>query len=502
MRFDPPGAGARGVIALIRRLQASGYAGRIAAVTAAGMAVRLILLGRQPLWRDEAFTALAVQRPLGGMLDAVRHDSAPPLAYLLDRVVALVSTSPGALRLLSATAGVTAIPLGAALGRRLGGDRAGCWAAIACALSPALVASSRDARMYALATTLVMATTLLLWRAVGRPAPGRWALYGAAVVLAMYTQYFAVFAILAQLAAALLILRPAPRTAVWAVATPVVAGLSLIPWLLFARAQFTHGSAPFWVEPVGVKTLSSLVMQFFSGPPVDPGIPGRAGLQTLQAIAVGAGSLGAYALVRQRRDLGPAAGRGAAFLAACGLGAIALFVAVSLWHPLVEGRYAGVVWGPLLPLIGTGFSLIRCRPVVVAAVAALASASTAPALATLHPDAQAVAEQLRHEVAPDDLVSADPGTYLLLLYYGDPAVRARTHVLSDNVPWFWGTAVYPANAIIPEVPEDVIGRRATIYHVVETDSAYERPAPRGYGLVERTCYVGICVERYRPGPRS
>ena len=60
-----------------------GYAGKIWLITGAGLVARLALVAYQPLWRDEAFTALAVQRPLGAMLDVVRNDSAPPLFYLV-----------------------------------------------------------------------------------------------------------------------------------------------------------------------------------------------------------------------------------------------------------------------------------------------------------------------------------------------------------------------------------------------------------------------------------
>ncbi|HSP64782.1 MAG TPA: hypothetical protein VLO10_01200, partial [Candidatus Deferrimicrobium sp.] len=45
-----------------------GYAATVGAVTLAALAGRLLFLGHQPLWRDEAFTAVVVQRPLGPML--------------------------------------------------------------------------------------------------------------------------------------------------------------------------------------------------------------------------------------------------------------------------------------------------------------------------------------------------------------------------------------------------------------------------------------------------
>src|SRR5579863_7937938 len=180
------------------RTMLRGYAGKVSLITGVGLIARLALLGYQPLWRDEEFTALAVQRPLGPMLDVVRNDSAPPLFYLVERLFTVVSTSPQVLRLFPVLAGTATIPLLAALGRRIAGDAGGVWAAVIGAVAPALMVSSLDARMYVLATTLVLASTLCLLRALERPARRRWALYGALAILAVYTVYFALFAIFAQ----------------------------------------------------------------------------------------------------------------------------------------------------------------------------------------------------------------------------------------------------------------------------------------------------------------
>src|ERR1700726_1036032 len=181
---------------LAGRLVAS-YAARVWAISLAGLLGRLLFIGYQPLWRDEAFTAVVVQRPLGEMLAAVRGDSAPPLLYLVDHAVTAVSASASALRLVPALAGAAAIPIIAALGRRIGGDRAGVMSAVLAAVAPALVLSARDARMYALATTLVLAATLLLWRAVEKPSPARWVAYFGVTTLALYTDYFAILAVAA-----------------------------------------------------------------------------------------------------------------------------------------------------------------------------------------------------------------------------------------------------------------------------------------------------------------
>ena len=97
------------------------------------------------------------------MLQAIRLDSAPPLSYLITHVfVVMLGASPAALRVAPAIIGALLIPIVAALTRRCAGDRAGIVAAFICALAPALVMSSRDARMYAMATTLVALSRRIL----------------------------------------------------------------------------------------------------------------------------------------------------------------------------------------------------------------------------------------------------------------------------------------------------------------------------------------------------
>src|SRR6266852_5656231 len=61
----------------------SHYARGVVLLTAAGLAVRLLWLNHEPIWRDEAFTAVVEQRGVAGMLDAIHNDSTPPLSYLL-----------------------------------------------------------------------------------------------------------------------------------------------------------------------------------------------------------------------------------------------------------------------------------------------------------------------------------------------------------------------------------------------------------------------------------
>jgi uncharacterized membrane protein len=479
---------------LAGRLVAS-YAARVWAISLAGLLGRLLFIGYQPLWRDEAFTAVVVQRPLGEMLAAVRGDSAPPLLYLVDHSVTLISASPSALRLVPALAGAAAIPIVAALGRRIGGDRAGVAGAVLAAVAPALVLSARDARMYALATTLVLTATLLLLRAVERPSLARWAAYAGVTTLALYTDYFAVLAVAVQLLAIPLVLHAGLRRTLTAGAAAAAAALTLVPWLIAAHAQLTHTGSTFWVPPLSLTSASGAYVQFLSGPPADDGIPGKPLLLTMQGFAVAAGVFMTFMLLIRRRRLTPAGRRTAIFCAVCGLGAAIALLVLSLWRPLLTGSYASVVWGPLFPLLGAGLALAGARWVVVASVVATAAASTTLSAGATHPQTQSAIAMIESRLGPHDLVDAHPSQYLLFLYYADHVVLDRTVVVSGDVPWYWGTAAYPAGAVVASAPLDVTNHDGVIYYVRRPGEA-DPTLPIGYAARSTQCWTGVCVTAY------
>ncbi|MDQ6805669.1 MAG: glycosyltransferase family 39 protein [Actinomycetota bacterium] len=465
-------------------------------VTVAGLVGRLLFLGHQPLWRDEAFTAVVVQRPWGQMLDAVRSDSAPPLGYLIDHLMVALWSGPAALRVVSALAGAGAIPLGAALGRRVAGDRGGVVSALLCALTPALVLSARDARMYALATTLVMSSTVLLWRAVQTPSRSRWVAYAAVTALALYTQYFAVFAVAAQVAAVSVLLRLGWRTTLSAGLAAGIALLSLAPWLFVARAQFTHIVDAFWVTRLGFLSVVGVFVPFFSGPPVDPWTPDRVTLLALQGFAAGAGVLiGCAWLVFFRHRLTAAGRRAALFLTGCGVGAVLLMMVLSAWKPVLDGRYASVVWGPLLAVVGAGFALVRVRALLIACLCAIGAASVGLSVADNHPDTPSAVALLEAQVGARDLVEATPSQFLLLDYYESAALLSRTRVIARSVPWYWGSAAFAPTTIAVRAPADVVSAGGAIY-LVHRPSEPGDGLPPGYTARSARCWTDVCVTVY------
>lgn len=455
------------------------------------------MLGYQPLWRDEAFTALAVQRPLVSMLTVVRHDSAPPLFYLIERLVAVISTSPAALRILPVLAGVAAIPIIAALGRRVAGDAGGIWAGVIAAVAPALFVSSLDARMYMLATTLVLASTLCLLRALDRPSVLRWALYAGFSILAVYTVYFALFAVLAQvIAVAILYTRRHPGTALLVAGLGLATLVSLIPWVVAASSQLTHGAGGFWVPKLSVVSLAGGLVQFFIGPPLNTWVTGYTGLRIIEGASVAAEVVALATVVLNRHRLDRDETNAASLLGLVGGIAVALVILVSFWHPLEDGRYFSSAWAPLFPLVGAGLAMIPWQRVAFVAAAVTAVVAFATVTTVTNPDTPAAIAALEKAAGPHDVIAAYPSEYLLVLYYGDNAIDVHTRSMAPVVPWFWGTAVYPSGAVLQSMPMPSPSTH-TVWYVFEPGDP-PPPDADGYSARSTRCWTGVCVTMLTP----
>jgi 4-amino-4-deoxy-L-arabinose transferase-like glycosyltransferase len=484
------------------------YTRAIGLATALGAVLRFAVMARQPLGYDEDFTALVVHQPVARMIDIVSRDSAPPLFYIAERAVVAVADllglaglgGPGgtvALRLLPALAGIAMIPLLAALARRVGGDRAGICAALLTALVPTTMWLSGFVRMYGLGATLTVAAALLLWRAVENPSSAwRWAAYGAAAAAAVWTDYFCAMA-LAGIVLAAFSLRPRWRAAAMAVVVTAIAGVSLAPWLFFARAQFQHSGQAFWVPPLSPSMLTGTAAQLFTGPPIASVFPDQPLLSDLQTLACVAGFVAlAWSVVALHR-LGPPARRAALYclLAASG---VLLLTAVSVFRPILDARYASVIWLPLFALAGVGLATMP-RRVATLLLVAVAVPSLALGTSITHSETSYLMPDLEAGVGPHDIATANWDRYLILLDESSPALRSRLHVLSGvELPWFVGTAAYPAGAFVSAIPADVVANRGRVFWVAAQGEVPYK-LPQGYHIVSSRCVLDACLTVYGPG---
>jgi mannosyltransferase len=190
------------------------------ALTALAAALRLPTLGSQSLWLDEVLTGNLARGSLGDLFhQAAQQEANPPLFYLFEWVwTRLAGTSEFALRLPSALCGIALVPVGYAIGKKLGGERAAVALAALVSVHPLLVYYSQEARGYS-AVALACAVGFLCF------LDGRAWGWAVASAVALGCHYFAIFPVAIEAAILLWRGRRAPVAAV------VVVGAGLLPLL-------------------------------------------------------------------------------------------------------------------------------------------------------------------------------------------------------------------------------------------------------------------------------
>lgn len=212
--------------------------------------LRLTALGAPPVWWDEAWSAWVAQQPLSLTTELTARDVHPPLyQWLLHGWVRAAGISEFAVRYLSVLWGVLTVALAYALGRRMGGVRAG-WAALAvAACSVLLIRWSQETRMYAQAAALIALAAYATLRAQTDPQRRCWwVLIVVGSAGAVLTHYLGALAVGLLNVYALLSLRPrqwaSQRGAVvrWIGVMAAVAVL-VGAWVVYALPLTRSGSA-------------------------------------------------------------------------------------------------------------------------------------------------------------------------------------------------------------------------------------------------------------------
>jgi hypothetical protein len=329
----------------------------LAGLTALGVAIRFASLGLQSYHHDEVITALRV---LPGSFEDMLHrvktsESNPPLYYVLAwGWVKAFGSSEFGLRSLSALAGAATVPVGYLLGRALADRRAGLILAALVAVNPMLIWYSQEARSYALLVFFGALSLLFFVRALNSRAGRDLAFWAAASALALYSHYFAFFAVGIEAVWLLVALRSRWRLVLPAFAAVVAAGAALAP-LITAQTNPTHIG---WIEhsPLPTRLWESAV-SFLTGetghviaePPRD-----RYGLVPLVVVVVALLLLALRGSSRQRR--------GGILTLTVGLGVVALAsVAALIGKDYVVERNLLPALVPLLAVVAIGFAAERAR---------------------------------------------------------------------------------------------------------------------------------------------
>lgn len=159
--------------------------------------VRVVRLDHQSLWYDEGLSVHLAALSLDQTIAQSAVTDHPPLhAALLNVWMSLAGSSEFALRFVSLFFGTLAVALTYALARRIGGNRVGGLAAALIALAPMALWYAQEARGYSVLLVCVLIATLAFLRLIeGDRHRHVWLSYVLACAAAMYTHYFAAFAI-------------------------------------------------------------------------------------------------------------------------------------------------------------------------------------------------------------------------------------------------------------------------------------------------------------------
>jgi hypothetical protein len=362
------------------------------------------------MWLDETLSVNIARLPLADLRDALRHDGAPPLYYVVLHVWTTVfGTSNIAARSLSGVCmlgGVVAVWFAA---RRLGGRQLAWLSALVMLASPYAFRYATEARMYALEILLVGLGIVAFQRVVERPTNARAALFGVVVALALYTQYWA-FYLLPVIVVVLIWMRwhgtdrDAARRLFIATAGGVAA---FVPWLPTFLYQSAHTGTP-WGTPVLPALPFSYTIRDFAGG-ANYGTEVQEGsllfLTVFPLLILGIFGRG----VDNRRveiDLVPQREiRPIAFV-----GGVGLAVALSLNYlagGAFQTRYSALVFPFFVLVVARGITTLRDRRVmaaVAALVVLLGFAGGVRNVLTQRTQAGEVASVLKAEAHPRDLV--------------------------------------------------------------------------------------------------
>lgn len=467
-----------------------------------GAALRVAGLD-QALFGDELYSHAVVHGAAFSDLHGriVSYENTPPLYYAAAWAASHLGDDTVWLRAPSLIAGVAAIPLAFALGRRVAGETAGALAAAFVALNPMLVYFSIEARAYMFAVALTLAATLLLLRALRTREWVAWALCALASCAALYAHIITAPVLIAAFVWAVVAHRDQWKPVVIAGAA---AAVGFAPWIPSFVDQ-GRGAGQIKIKelsllaPMDLGNLWQQPAHVIGGIPFAPfsSVPGWWAYFLLAGLIAAAAILGIA--LRSSRPA-PLDRRVLALAAACAAA------------PLI----AGLAYGAVTPYsIWTSRNLIILAPfVLVLAAAGLASGprwALAPVtLLVLVPYAVADSQQLTSQARPDQRSAARfidavarPGDVIVL----SPLLNTPGP-LRDDLRIYLGdrrsiiATPTPSGPALPGGPGSWPASQRIIVTGAAADGVTIVPAVPGRKLLQERSWPGsytVLVRVYGPG---
>ena len=469
----------------------------LTATLALAAALRMLLLGQNSIWLDEAVVVRATQTNWGDLFGLLQvSDAHPPLYYVLVKAwVSVAGTSEVALRLPSVVFSVASVALTFMLARRVCSNTVSLLAAFLLSVSPFQIMAGQEARMYPLLEVLVLASTLALVAATERGGLLRWAAYALAATLMVYTHYLS-FLVLA--AHGLWVLLTAPRQLGRWLLGIVAAAILFLPWepSLWFQAHHIHDST-FYVNANKLLDLTDVLgLTAFGGSLV--GMAGYlrggrlGGLEQVIVLLPFLGVLGFGIRALARRDL-----RGLALVGLPLVVPVGAMLGLSIVRPMFVPRWFSFL-GPFYcvvlaeGIVAASAGLLADRARAIAGITAGLVLYSVPMLTAyyLSPDAhpfrwREAAQFVERRMRPEDYIVYVTPAKLPFTYYfhhADPsltltpreeaAVRGGrpfdatwAHALARTHPRVWLVASLPLS---DAARARLFGALETSYRIVDS----------------------------------
>ena len=321
------------------------------AVVLLAFLLRMVNLGGQSLWYDEAFSLLMARY---GPLEIVQRtalDTMPPLYYWLLHIWGTGPPADFYPRFISVLAGTLSIALVYAVARMLFDARTGAVAALFTAVAPFHVFYSQEVRMYTLLGVWTLLATLGFLLGWHRGDKKGWPLFALGTALALYTHALGGLPSLSLLVWAALQSWRRPKR----LAPPLLAlggaFILYLPWSTVLAVQTRQVFSSFWTGPPSVVSPLASLYLFYEGP-----FAGNALFPWALAALLSALGLTLPPLLRTRGS----AANGLGLLWAWALFPLLALLALSLFRPIYLER---VVIGAAFPVyILLAWATLSLRP--------------------------------------------------------------------------------------------------------------------------------------------
>lgn len=240
------------------------------------MMISMVIGLQQSIWFDEGYSIIVAQQPLGELIALTAVDAHPPLYYILLKAwMAVFGTSEFALRVSSVLCGGLSVIVLAFLLKDLFSKRI-AWIAIPFVVfAPFLIRYNYEIRMYAFVMLIGLIATWVMVQAWRTKQVKWWVIYGALVVIGMYTLYMSAVFWLAHLVWLLIMTKQAKakvfKQPYWL--AYIGAAIIFAPWVPTVLAQLSSSALPPYMSTVTVYELTNilgLLMAYSAGWQIGP----------------------------------------------------------------------------------------------------------------------------------------------------------------------------------------------------------------------------------------